>query len=174
VLAAAVLEDGTVFWSSDWIGGGPPYFTGRVIPDQLHVLRGHAAELILDEDRCTLMSDTPPDALYMTIYASIGARTVEVSSCRELVESNPRLICTDHGIEPLGDRSRQAMEAERSEAYRKCLARWDAIRRAIHDLLPARGEAVAELPDNIRQVLGITDESDRPEDSPQPAPRRYN
>ena len=153
-LIAAVMGDGRVLWSENQIVGGRPYFQARIDAHRIDALRRAASLLVEGAAQGQRDNWFGPDSEVTRIRVALDGKSKEMASWHELFEGNPKLVVTDRGVEVLGERSRQEVEAGVSDEYRNFLDRWNRIRKAVRDCIPARGEPVEVLPEEILANIG--------------------
>lgn len=132
-----VWPDGRIAWSGDMAQGGSALKTATVPPDT--VLK------TIDAIRSSSLLGGPwigdvrtgPDADVTTVKVrDHGALIVDVGSWHERFEADPRLVVTAAGVEPLGDRSREAVLARQPADYRLFRRRWDEVLGRLRRLVP--------------------------------------
>jgi hypothetical protein len=133
----AAWPDGTVVWSDDPVHGGPPYRVARIDPRTV-------ADTIDEwgrEGRWIGERRFGPDARWTHITAQAGSnRVIDVGSWHEVYESDPALVVTGTGIEPLNERSRAEVLAQQPPEYSDFRRRWELVRGRALSLIPASGE----------------------------------
>jgi len=130
-----VWADGTVIFSQDNLWGGSPYFKAKVSKPNIASFFKSLAERDLSWEWYNI-----PDGEFQAIVITIDGKKHKMVSCHELFGSYGDTICTDHGVEPLGDRSIKEVRSQQSPEYQKFRADWDFLRKELMTLVPKEGE----------------------------------
>ena len=144
-----VWRDGSVLWSEDRVGGGPPYFRGRTSTDQV-------AEAIKTIEQTGAFEGMPwPlhfgfDSAFTTIAVCDGSRRLSMSSWHELFELNPKLVAASYGVTSLDGRNREDVIAAQPEDYRVFRETWKQIRDVTSSLIPAEGHPAGNVRLEVR------------------------
>jgi hypothetical protein len=152
-LVLAVWPDGYAVWSKDRLRGGPPYFAGRVEPKRVTALLARFETDGLFDDRELTHARYGPDSAFLSVSVKAGKRAVTLSSWHELGEESDKIVGTDGGLSPLGDRRR--LDVLRKEPAEHLFYRmvWAETRTRLDALLPATGRPTAGGPVNAAGVL---------------------
>lgn len=132
-----VWPDGRIAWSGDTVRGGSPLHVATVDPaavaDAIEAIRSSA----LLGGRWIGEVRTGPDADVTTVRVRDGdTLIVDVGSWHERFEADPRLVVTATGVEPLNDRSREAVLTQQPTDYRLFRQRWDEVLGRLRRLVP--------------------------------------
>jgi hypothetical protein len=123
-IVIGIWSDGLVIGSEDHASGGPPFWQSRVQPSEI----AHAVDEI-----CSLMADSPdylnvgPDSGYVRFDVDCDGALRTWGSWHPLFELNPGLVASDHGIEALNGRERDAVLKASAPEYIEFRRRWDLV-----------------------------------------------
>ena len=135
-----VWADGRIVWSGDTQSGGSPQQSARIDPDAVARTIAAIRTSPLLHGRWIGETRTGPDAATTMVRVRDGDDLiVDVGSWHEAFEADPRLVVTAAGVQPLGDRSRDAVLAEHPADYRTFRQRWDEVVGRLRRLVPSSG-----------------------------------
>ena len=132
-----VWSDGHIAWSDDLHRGASSLQTATVEP--VVVTRTIAAiRSNLLPGGCWIGETyTGPDAEVTTVRIREGdTLIVDVASWHERFESNPQLVVTATGVEPLNGRSREEVLAQQPGDYQTFRRRWERMFEYLRQLIP--------------------------------------
>lgn len=141
VVILALYRDGRLIYSAQSNDGGPPYGETKVGEDVIMRFVSDLDELGCFSKRVFQMSSLGPDSAVTTIACQVDERAFIMRSWHEHFESDERLVVTDHGVEPLGSRSRAEVLQGSTPDYQEFRRAWDALRRVATSLLPKARQA---------------------------------
>jgi hypothetical protein len=107
-LILAIWPDGSVVWSTDRLGGGPPYRTGTVDPKRVTALLSAFEKDGAFADEKLKRPRFNSHMSFMTILVKSGKRQLKMQSCHELGEASGNLVDTGLGPSWLEGRSKLA------------------------------------------------------------------
>jgi hypothetical protein len=135
-----VWADGRIAWSVDTVRGGLPLRTAMIEPAAVIGAIGAIRNGALPGGHWTDEVRTGPGAEMTTVRVRDGnTLIVDVASWHERFETDPRLVVTAAGVEPLNGRSREAVLAQQPAEYRLFRQRWDNLRSHLCRLIPTPG-----------------------------------
>jgi hypothetical protein len=133
----AAWADGVIVWSDNLVRGGAPYHVARIEPRAV----AHVIDELARQGRWVGERRFGPDSRWTHIVVAAGSNVViDVGSWHELYESNPALVATSTGIEPLAGRAHAEVLARQPADYRAFRHRWEQVRARLLALIPASGE----------------------------------
>ena len=136
-----VYDDGRLEWSEDQINGAPPLHHARIDPARMARVISEIRTSELVGGSWTGEVHTGPDARKTSVVVRGGDGViVDVASWHELFEADPRLVVTSTGVQPLGERTREAVLAQEPADYRRFRRRWDFVLGRLRSLIPGRGQ----------------------------------
>jgi hypothetical protein len=131
-----VDHDGDIEWSEDQVNGGPPMHHARVDADEVKRVVSEVRDAVGGE--WIGETFTGPDSRSTSIVVHDGSKEiVNAESWHELFESDPRVVATSTGVQPLGDRSRDAVLKDDKDDYREFRRRWEIVTRKLRGLIPS-------------------------------------
>ncbi len=134
----AVWEDGTMIWSENKVGGGPPYLTATVDSRQLEDFLTSIGE-IADSLPSGIRTDyRGPDSAATTIVANGGECQVYWHSWHEVWEATGRSVSVNGYIRPLppGQSAEEVRTSESSPEYLQFVNVWEEVKTAALSLIP--------------------------------------
>jgi hypothetical protein len=138
----AAWEDGTIIWSGDQIGGGPPLFKATLSKEKRTRLMAELKGLATQAKSLPCRRWAGHDAAHTVIRYRDSADDIRLTSWHETSETESHLVASSRGIEALYGRKREDVLAASTEPYRRFRSVWQEIRVTIHHVLPASGDEV--------------------------------
>jgi hypothetical protein len=120
-LVLAAWPDGRVIAGGDTLLGGAPYVRGVVDLELVERARRQIEAATADP---SVRSFAVPDSSCRHLFVAVEGPDRSLDSAIELFERGPDLVATDHGIEPLEGRNREAVIARQSAGHRAMRSAW--------------------------------------------------
>lgn len=148
----AIWKDGRAVWSQDPLGGGPPYQTANVDPEQLATALKELESAGVFRDPTLNDNHFGPDADYTVIAVADAHRALRMRSWHELFETDAKLVVTSHGVSALDGRDRQEVLRSEPESYRRYRRTWKDVRAKFAAIIPKEGRPATDLHFQLRSV----------------------
>ncbi|MHC4741618.1 MAG: hypothetical protein ACYS8Z_06895 [Planctomycetota bacterium] len=138
----AVWANGEAIWSKSWLGGGPPYFSGKIPSGKIEAFFEKLSDNRIFKDRIRNYSVSGLDVGCTTIYISRGKERVNMQSWHEQGESAGAVVTAESMI--FQGASEDDSLAAQPRWYRRFRDMWATIRQAADELVPVDGEVVPD------------------------------
>ena len=127
--------DGSLFWSSDQLRGGAPYFRTRLPVDKVSATIRKAAELVDNREHELRTDYRIMDGRNQEIVIRSAGITHQLRSSHELLELNSEVLATSRGV--VSRNGRSLLSARRNEPADYLIFRtvWADIRNVSQSLI---------------------------------------
>ncbi len=138
-LHVAIWPDGRIIWARQDSTPDPPLLESKIDPAIVSLFLADLQSRRVFDDPSLAGAYFGPDSAYTVIHVASGGTCVKLQSWHELFEANAQLVATDHGIESLSGRTREAVLKDQSNSYRRFRQVWAHIQETVSTWLPATG-----------------------------------
>ncbi len=138
-LHVAVWPDGRIIWARRESTPDPPLLESKIDPAVVSLFLSDLQSRRVFDDPSLADAHFGPDSAFTVIHVASGGTCVKLRSWHESFEANPQLVATDHGIEALSGRTRDAVLKDQSNSYRRFRQVWAHIQETVSTWLPATG-----------------------------------